>query len=103
MLQQRILQRGDSLSITCIRAPLFAGRETTYKICSIELTDMALEMEPLAQPAELFGYILGIARFRPIQDQDASLLARHGDKGRMNCRTPIGCVAAAMCARKERV
>lgn len=64
---------------------------------------MALEMEPLAQPAKLFGYILGIARFRPIQDQDASLLARHGDKGRMNCRTPIGSVAAATCARKDRV
>ena len=43
----------------------------------IEFLDMALEMQPLAQPAKLFGYISRIARLRSIQDQDASLVASH--------------------------
>jgi hypothetical protein len=42
---------------------------------------MTLEMQPLTQPTKLFGYILSIARLGSIQDQDASLLVRHGDKG----------------------
>lgn len=49
----------------------------TYEFHGIELLDMTLEMQPLTQSAKLFGYILGIARLRSVQDQDASLGARH--------------------------
>lgn len=30
-------------------------RETTYKIGGVELVNVTLEMEPLAQPTQLFG------------------------------------------------
>lgn len=48
-----------------------------YEFHGIEFLDMALEMQPLTQPAKLFGYILSIARLRSVQDQDASLVASH--------------------------
>lgn len=56
-----------------------------YEFHGIKFLDMTLEMQPLTQPAKLFGYILGIARLRSVQDQDASLGARHcsGDGSRL--------------------
>lgn len=48
-----------------------------YEFHGIEFLDMTLEMQSLTQPAKLFGDILGIARLRSVQDQDASLRARH--------------------------
>lgn len=52
-----------------------------YEFHGIELLDMALEMQPLTQPAKLFGYVLSIARLGSVQDQDASLVASHCDGG----------------------
>jgi hypothetical protein len=92
VLKQGILRHARSGSGYSYLVLLPPQRETTYKIRGVELVNVTLEMEPLAQPTQLFGYILGIACFRPIQDQDASLAARHGDKGasQTNCRRPIG-------------
>lgn len=53
--------------------------EMAYEFNGIELLDMALEMQPLTQPAKLFGYVLSIARLGSVQDQDASLVASHCD------------------------
>lgn len=48
-----------------------------YEFHGIEFLDMALEVQTLTQPAKFFGYILGVARLRSVQDQDTSLVARH--------------------------
>lgn len=52
---------------------------------------MALEMQPLTQPPELFGYILSIARLGSVQDHDASLVAGHcdGDWGELRQNPPV--------------
>lgn len=67
-----------------------------YEFHGIEFLDMALEMQPLTQPAKLFGYILGIARLRSIQDQDASLVASHcdGDGSQTAPRTSLPAIGA---------
>lgn len=62
--------------------------ERAYEFHGIEFLNMALEMQPLTQPAKLFGDILSIARLRSVQDQDASLVARHcgGDGSQLHGR-----------------
>lgn len=49
----------------------------TYEFHGIEFLDVALEMQPLTQPAKLFGDILSIARLGSVQDEDASVMASH--------------------------
>lgn len=56
-----------------------------YNVDAVQFLDVALEMEPLAHAAQLFGHFLRVARLGAVQDQDAAVrrrwCCRHGAAG----------------------
>jgi hypothetical protein len=68
VLQQDTLWYKISLAFDESGRGYMCMRGEAYEFHCIEFLDMALEVQPLAQPAKLFGYVLSIARFRSVQD-----------------------------------
>lgn len=60
-------------------AVLSVEGQSTDQFDSVKLLDVGLEMEPLAQPAEIISHVLRIARLGAIQDQNRP--CGHGNVG----------------------
>lgn len=53
-----------------------------YEVRRVQLLDLARKVQSLAEPAELFGHVLRVARLRAVQDECGSVAIAHGGGAR---------------------